>query len=375
MTRSLAPRTFWLLAVLLAPPSHAEETTSDFTFGGAFSSRFIADFYRPDGGKFHAGLSNDSELQIYANYQSWLSVNADLKLERNRDVNLNSYYPDRHAIFRSEGLTLRQLYLTLRPADDLAFHVGKIHPDFGASWSWQPGIFYGFGTDFEQDERIGLGAEWRANGTGGEYKISAQVFYLDTTVLSNSVFSRPSPKDPVADRLRRYTRAQFGPSNTGSLNSVTIALDGQHIPLLPGVQYHLAYTHQATDEPGARAENGVSLAAKIDPTGSGIPLTSRLGLVPFVEYAYLANFGTIAGLTRTYLLGGASLMNGDWGLHAAAGARINSGVASGTDYQVNLSATYDLGGGLQVGAGINHLRLEGRHSTGFAPMLSYRRTF
>jgi hypothetical protein len=365
------------LGALLAGPAAAEEAASgsDFVFGGEFATRFIAEFYRPSGSQMRMGLSNDSELQLFANYQSWLSVNADMKLERNRNTNLNSFYPDRNTFFRSEGLTLRQLYLTLRPTDDIAFTGGKLHPDFGSGWRLQPGIFYGFATDYEQDERIGFGSEWRTDGALGEHKFSAQVFYLDTSVLSNSLLSRPSLNDPTADRARKYVRWQYGPSNTGSLNSFTLALDGQRVPALPGLQYHLSYTQQATDEPGGRTEQGVSASVKIDPAGSGIPLTPRIGLLPYVEYAHFNNFSGTAGLTRDYVVGGASLLFAGWGIHAGGGGRFSSGVAPGTDYQANLSVTYDIADGFQIGAGVNHVRIGGRSSTGFAPVIGYRTTF
>ena len=66
----------------------------------------------------------------FMNYKNWLSLNADVKLQRTRDNNLDSFYPQRSALLNSEGLTLSQLYVTVRPFEGLSVYGGKIHPEF-----------------------------------------------------------------------------------------------------------------------------------------------------------------------------------------------------------------------------------------------------
>jgi len=111
-------------------------------------------------GRTKAALSNDSNLDLYANYSDWLSLNSTIKLERQRNDNLDSFYPSSNAVFRSEGLTMRQLFIAARPVSGLNVYGGKIHPNFGSAYEEEPGMFYSFGTDYEQDERIGIGAEY-----------------------------------------------------------------------------------------------------------------------------------------------------------------------------------------------------------------------
>jgi len=97
--------------------------------------------------------------------------------------------------------------------------------------------------------------------------------------------------------------------------------------------------------------------------------------MPYVEYAHVSNFGGNAGLTRDYVLGGISLSQGPWEVHMTGGVRVSSGVESATDDQVNWSVTYDLSNGFKVRAGVNHLRIGGRNTTGFGPMVGYWVTF
>src|SRR6202167_783813 len=101
-------------------------------YGGELNSQLEALVSSPQGGGTKGAISDDSDLDLYANYSDWLSAYSDIKLERQRDDNLDSFYPDRNSAFRSEGLTMRQLFLAARPADPLTVYGGKIHPSFGS---------------------------------------------------------------------------------------------------------------------------------------------------------------------------------------------------------------------------------------------------
>ncbi|HEU0118560.1 MAG TPA: hypothetical protein VFR09_08000, partial [Alphaproteobacteria bacterium] len=96
-----------------------EEAANNIVWGGEFNTHLQAEMNKPANTDAKGNLYDDSDLTMFANYSSWLSVNSDMKLERNRNDNLNDYYPDRNTVFRSEGLTLRQLYLTVRPVENL----------------------------------------------------------------------------------------------------------------------------------------------------------------------------------------------------------------------------------------------------------------
>ncbi len=107
--------------------------------GRELSSQFTA---RTTFGNGRAAVSDDSNLDLYANYSTWLSAYSTIKLERQRNGNLDSFFPDRNAAFRSEGVTLRQLFLAARPLAAATIYGGKIHPNFGSAFEEAPGNFY-----------------------------------------------------------------------------------------------------------------------------------------------------------------------------------------------------------------------------------------
>ena len=354
------------------PPSPPFLSGNEIVFGGEFLAKLQGDVTTPNRSKTRVGVFTDAELNLYANYGKWLSLNSQIKLERARNNNIESYFPDRNTFFRSEIATLRQLYATVRPVQGLSIYAGKIHPAFGSAWSdIMPGAFYNFGSDYEQDERIGLGIEYSFGNNKwiDDLRVSFEAFYLDTSVLSWSFPRGPSVFDPTVDRAWRNTRGQFGPSNTGGLNSYTVAIRGGEEG--EGLMWQVSFTQQTSREPGARAETGQSVGASYDPTGNGMMLTSRLGVKPFLEYAHLDNFATVPGLERHYVLGGLAFNYAKWNLAFAGGLRRSQGSFRNTDHQENATLTYEILPRLQVGAGLNHVTLAGRGSWTVSPALSY----
>ena len=193
----------------------------EFVYGGELQTHLEADILNATRNGTRVSVFNDSDLTAFANYRGWASLNAEGKLERNRDDNDGSYFVNRNAFFRSEGLTLRQLYATIRPVDGVSVYGGKIHPGFGSAYELAPGQFYNFGTDYEQDERVGFGVEVRLPVHGPELlglnnvRLTAETFYLDTSVLSRSFLSTlrwPTPQ-PTACAATPVTSS--GPSTPG----------------------------------------------------------------------------------------------------------------------------------------------------------------
>jgi hypothetical protein len=362
-----------------APPGFPAPLGNDIVYGGEVETHLQSDFVSSTGNKTHVSLYDDTDVTGFVNYKGWLSLNAEGKLERNRDDNANSYYIDRNAIFRSEGVTLRQVFATVRPVDGLSVYGGKIHPNFGSAYEQAPGQFYNFGSDYEQDERIGFGIQYAIPLPGPELlglngiRVALETFFLDTSVLSNSLFSRPGLADPTADRLRRYTRGQFGPSNTGSFDSGTLSVRGGRPER--GLAWQVSLTREATADPAGHTELGQSIGASYDPNGDGIPITSRLGVTPYLEYAHFTNFQGIAGLERHYAVGGLQFTYARWQASFAAGLRNSAGAATGTDHQENVTLTYEIVPRFLVGAGINFINVGGKSSRALSPALNYTRAF
>ena len=358
------------------PPPGFPGATNGLVFGGNLETHLQGELNGRQGSKPHYTIFDDTDVQLFANYHNWLSLNSDIKLERNRYDNLDSYYPSNNNLFRDEGLTMRQLYVTLRPFEDLSVYGGKIHPNFGSAYEAAPGVFYNFGTDYEQDERIGFGAEYRVPGWLSRFnaRVSLETYYLDTTFLSTSLLSYLRQDDPLGGRTGRYQRSQYGASNTGSLNSFTAAARAG-VPE-QGLTGQLSFTQEATADPLGRTERGLSIGVTFDPTGDGMPLTGRLGVTPFVEYTHFDNFGGEANLRRDYGIGGLSFHYSRWQAILAGGVRRNSGSQHGADHQENITITYAMTEQLTLASGVNHVTIAGQGDSWTAgPSLTYQLGF
>lgn len=363
-----APLLAFLSLCTLAGTAQAEDLP--LTFGGTFETTLQSQVTKTKD-QTKTTLFDDAELTTHLDWSDWLTINSDIKLERNRNTNLGSYYPDRNAAFRSEGLTLRQLNAAVTPIDGVTLVGGKIHPRFGSAWDVMPGIFYNFGSDYEQDERIGAGIELELPDWMGKATVSAEAYYLDTSFLSNSLLSRPDFDDATADRARKYRREDGGPSNTGGLDSFTLALQGKDPTGIEGLTYQLSFSRQDVSLPDERAETGYSAGASYE-----IDLTPDLTMTPFVEYTHLTNAGGEADLDRDYVLGGAAFAYGKWELDIAGGLRRSDGPdISATDHQENLSLTYELIEDLRVGGGFNRTRIDNDTSNSFALSATYAYKF
>ncbi len=384
---AMAQRAVQTPSATVAAPSAAPTGMEDaFVYGGDFTSHLQSEVSKPSTGAAKATVFDDTDSNLYANYSTWLSVYGNLHLERNRNDNSNDYFPASNTFFRSEGLTMRQLFAAIRPEDDLTLYGGKIHPNFGSAFEATPGNFYNFASDYEQSERIGLGVEYRLPQALGltNARLSLETYYLDTSPLSISLLSQPKLSDSSADRARRFTRDQLGPSNTGNLNSVTAALRGGQPET--GLTYQLSFERQTTADPAGQPETGGALGLMYDPGGGdGLALGHRLGVIPFVEYAQFANFGGTANQGQSYLVGGLAFHYVRWELDVAGGLRrsINApqsdgSTASSLDRQENLSLNYTLSPYplITAGLGVNHINVAGQGSswTG-GPSLSYQVSF
>ena len=373
-------------AAVATPTAPTPGMEDAWVTGGDFTSHLQGEVTKPSDTSAKATVFDDSDANVYVNYSTWLSLYGNLHLERNRNDNANDYFPTSNTAFRSEGLTMRQLFVALRPTSALTLYGGKIHPNFGSAFALMPGNFYNFASDYEQTERIGAGVEYRLPELPGlnNARISLETYYLDTSLLSNSLLSRPSLTDPTADRARRFSLGQYGPSNTARFDSFTASLRGGRPEA--GLTYQVSYEQQGTDDPSGKTERGGSIGLMLDPGGGdGISLGRRLGVIPFVEYAQFANFGGTADDDRRYLLGGLAFhyvrweMDVDGGLRRGDAMPLDNGASTaGLDRQENVSLNYTLSPYplITAGLGINHIDVAGKGgSWSGGPSLSYEAAF
>ncbi|MFQ5763567.1 MAG: hypothetical protein ACE5GT_01445 [Rhodospirillales bacterium] len=290
-----------------------------------------------------------------------VSIDAGLVFEPVQDPAV----PGDDRVFDDQGLFVE--VLTLAYARDwLTLSGGKMHVNFGSAWDVAPGVF---GTDlaeeYEMAENIALAAAATAAlGRAGEHTLTAQAFFLDTSGLAESAFTR-----------RKKTReADAGPGNTGDFSSFALSVDGTGFPDLPGLRTHLAYVHQANDATGGDDERRFAV------TGDwAIALAGGIAVQPLVEYVRFEDADGTPGRTRTYLTAALALTYGNWNL-ALSGTFKDDEAADGTDTgdeQLQVSAGYvfdvDVGVGLDVA--YKRARTAGVDTDVFGTLVSYTLEF
>ncbi len=113
--------------------------------------------------------------------------------------------------------------------------AGKFAPTFGKAWDETPGLFAtDLNEDYEISEMMGFGVAYPINaGDSGTHTLAANVFFVDTTVLSESAFTNRG----------RVRTSDGGAANTGKLDNFTVTLDGAEIAAVPGLSYNLGFAY------------------------------------------------------------------------------------------------------------------------------------
>ena len=243
------------------------------------------------------------------------------------------------------GLSVETMFLAYN-ADRLGGYIGKINPPFGIAWSRAPGLY---GTDFAEDyeitERLGAGGyvdlgrdESRA------YRISASTFFRDTSPLSESAFNNRG----------RFEKRRGGPSNTETLSSFTVALDGPVTRDGLDLNLHAAAAYQRGGEGDPEDEIGGALAAY-----GSLPMATNSNLELLFEAVYQGG-AAAKNQDRLYLTAGAAIVRGPWILASAYSRRATdqhgaSTPGSGrTDHLAQLSLAYEFEYGVTIEAGYRY---------------------
>ena len=142
--------------------------------------------------------------------------------------------PNEDRVFEDHGVYFEQLFLNYETST-FAVYGGKFNPPFGTAWDITPGIYgVDFAEDYELTERIGLGGALNLGGDGiggggfGAHRLAANVFFADTSVLSESALTNRG----------RTKRSTGGVSNTEELSSLSLTLDGGEFCL--ALKYRIA---------------------------------------------------------------------------------------------------------------------------------------
>lgn len=143
--------------------------------------------------------------------------------------------PTDDRFFEDHGAFAQELYGKL-VFGDASVIGGKYNPAFGKAWDIAPGV-YGtrFAEDYEMTERVGFAGIYEKAGTPwGDVSLMASVFQLDTSALSQSVFTNRG----------RTSRDDGGASNTGGLESFAFGGALGNVAR-SGVSFNLGVRHQA----------------------------------------------------------------------------------------------------------------------------------
>jgi hypothetical protein len=189
-----------------------------------------------------------TDLDIGAYFSPFFSVHGHFTFEPVLDAEEGD---DR--FFEDHGLYAEELYakFSFKPFEVKA---GKYNPAFGSAFDETPGLY---GTDLAEDyeltERIGLAIATTRENTGfGKVTLTASTFFADTTFLSQSIFTNRGRVD-VDDG---------GLSNTESLESFAISIEGEEIPGFAGLSYNIGFVHQAAGVDDVDDQNGFVFGLK-----------------------------------------------------------------------------------------------------------------
>lgn len=320
------------------------EMQNDYVFAAEASDDRLNDTYL------------DIEPTFQLNFTPELSLRSGLILEPVRDPD-----PGEDRFLGDHGLYAETLLLYYE-GRRFDLYGGKFNPPFGIAWDVAPGI-YGdnFAEDYELTERIGFGGAVKFDDERlGSHSLSLNAFFLDTSVLSGSLFTDRGELD----------RSDGGLSNTGGLSSFTAALTGD-VPGVAGLAYHAAASHQKGGRGDPKNETGLVAALIGD-----FALTSEVTLGPIVEYAHFFNAGGIDE-DRDYLTLGSGLSVGRWNVAAVYALRgiDPAGGSAPDDHLLQLSGGYELLPGLTLDIGYRYAEVEGDSSHTLGLLLSFEGSF
>jgi hypothetical protein len=361
--RSLAAVLFLCMAVIVLNGRAALAEESGFApkFSGSLSFEIQNDlaFSSDDEAEEFNTLFATVEGAFTLTLTDRISVNAELVF--NPVVASAATGDDR--LFENQGLFVEVLTLNYE-AGPLHLSGGKMHVNFANAWDVTPGVF---GTDmaeeYEMAENIAIGGAFTGDlGSGGRHTLSAQTFFLDTSGLAESAFTRrPKPRG-----------ADGGPGNTGDFSSFAIALDGGEFAALSGFRYHAAYVYQANETVGGESEHRFAVNGSHE-----FPLTGNITAQPFVEYVLIDDADGTAGQERSYLTAALGFTYGDWNAALSRTFKENKVANGGTtdEEQLQVSVGYVFPNGIGLAAAYKRVRNAGVDTDVFGTLLSYTLEF
>ncbi len=232
--------------------------------------------------------SDDRDAEVNTLYTT---IEADLALALTERLSLQTYLvfepvqatdPGDDTMFDNEGLYAEEIKLVYN-GDDYTLFAGKYDPAFGTAWDLAPGVY---GVDFAEDymltERIGAGGSYTiSTETTGDHTLTAGAFVLDTSLLSDSAFTRRGNID----------RRDGGVSNTQDLASYTVTLDSRNLGGITELNTHVGYLHQKAGDADTGFDDEQGYVLGVNYT---LPLSETVSATALAEWAGFRNAGGTA---------------------------------------------------------------------------------
>lgn len=355
------------LISVLGGPSHAQTYPA---ITGELEVEFQNDraYAVPAGARRTNDLFTKTELGLALFATKELSLQSGFVLEPVRSA-------ERSRAFQDHGLYVEKLFANYEN-ENFSAYLGKFNPGFGIAWDKAPGIYGAdFSEDYELTERLGLGGSVKYHGLDlGEHEFGVAVFAADTSALSNSAFTRPRAGEPTTTRPRRLHRANGGSSNTESLRSFSLTLDGGEFRLLPGLSYHVGLARQHPGANGTRHEFGLVGAVQY-----AWQITKLWTITPLAEYAAVRNVGGADGTHRSYLTAALAVSRGHYSASVSHTKRwVDMPDDAGPDQRDRLTTAsfgYAFDFGVEASVGWKRERVDGAHADTFGAQLRYSYRF
>lgn len=352
-----------LAAAMLAPAAAADEKPAYPAVSGAVAIEVQNDWATDSedpAAEFNT-LFTKIEPSLSVAFTKELSANMQLTFEPVQAPTVGG----EDQFFDNQGLYVEVLTLNY-DAQRFSLYGGKFAPNFGIAHQAAPGIY---GTDiaeeYEKAERIGFGGSFTMPTGGlkiGAHTVSASTFFLDTSGLAESAFTRRT----------KSRQGDGGASNTGDLSSYAVGLDGGDFPGAPGLRYHLGYIHERQGAGNTADQHSVAVAAEY-----AIPVSQEVTITPLIEFVRETGSEATANQDRTYLTGALAVAYGNWNLALAATDR-HTDAADGTDEtntRFQVSAGYAFDNGVGVNLGWMRDRTGGTRTDTFGALLTYEIEF